>query len=50
MDGGDGGWIEEIFLDPCDGQMVSEVLIHVLMIDSPQMATGYDTGIREARG
>ena len=50
MDGGEGRVVEEVFLDPCDGQMVSEVLLHVLVIDSLQMATGYDTGGQGLRG
>src|SRR4030043_1418742 len=50
MDGGEGGGVEEVFLDPCDGQMVSEVLLHILVIDSFKMATGHDTGCQGLRG
>ena len=50
MDGGKCCVVEEVFLDPCDGQMVSEVLLHVLVIDTFQMAAGYDTGGQRLRG
>ena len=50
MDGGEGGGVEEVFLDPSDGQMVSEVVLHVLVTDSLQMATGDDTGGEGLRG
>jgi len=44
MDCGDGGLVEEVFLDPGDGEVVPEVLLHILTVDPFQMATGHDAG------
>ena len=50
MDGGKGCGVEVVFLNPCDGQMVSEVVLHVLVTNSLQVAAGYDTRGKGQRG
>jgi len=44
VDSGEGGWIKGSFLYSCDGQMMFDVVFHVLAINPFQMATGHDTG------
>jgi hypothetical protein len=43
-DGGEGSRIEGVFLHPCDGQMMPDVVLHVLAVDALQMAAGHNTG------
>ena len=50
MDGGDGGLIEEVVLDACDGEMVAEVVLHILAVDAFEMASGDDSGGEGLRG
>ena len=44
MNGGDGGLVEEVFLDAGQGEMMFEVLFHMVSIDPFEMASGDDSG------
>ncbi len=51
MDSSDGGLIEEVLLYPGDGEMMPEIVLHVLAIDPIQVASGHDAGCqRRLRG
>ena len=42
VDGGDGGVIEEVAGNPCDGQVVLEVELHLLSVEAFEVAAGDD--------
>jgi hypothetical protein len=44
MDGGDGMLIEEVFVDSGYGEVVLEIILHVLTIDPFEVSSGYDSG------
>ena len=50
VDSGDGGLIKEVFLHPCNGQVVSEILLHVLSADSLEVASCHNPGGKGLRG
>ena len=49
MDSGDGGLIEEVFLDAGDSEVVTEVALHIFTINPVEMTAGDDSGCQRLR-
>ena len=49
MDRGDGGLIEEVFVDAGDSEVVAEVALHIFTVDPIEMTAGDDSGCQRLR-
>ena len=50
MYGSDGRVVEEIGVDPCDGEVVLDIFLHLLSGDGFHMASGDDSRCKGHRG
>ena len=44
LDSGDGLGREELGFNPCDGEVVQQVVLHLIEVDTFEVASGYDAG------
>jgi len=50
LDSGNGCFIEDVVFNPCDGEVVIEVLLHLLTGYAFEVATSHDTGCQRKGG